>query len=323
MMQAATEGALSAGKPVAGIRIQREAGTTVLVASYLPHGSQTFCRFLSSRKVALVDAGVRMKESDRTAFIFLPGGLGTMDELFEVRARVGEGGGVEAGGCGVERGQGSTHVRQGLERRFLHTSTPLCRHGPICAPPSPPRCPVADPDAGAAAQAWLQIPCARHPGQLRRLLRWTARLPQGLRRKWNRGRAGCGVPPLLLPPCQRIAAVGRGMHSQGVRIEPLPPPHCRAQGPDCGAGQLGRDRCAAPGGRHTAACGGTAALPCMQEQVGTAASGSPSQHNLSAPCSPSPIILCVQYYLHESPLSPSKVYRASAFLQVGGTATGL
>lgn len=57
MMQAATEGALAAGRPVAGIRIQREAGTTVLVASYLPSGSQTFCRYLSSRKVALVDAG--------------------------------------------------------------------------------------------------------------------------------------------------------------------------------------------------------------------------------------------------------------------------
>ncbi|KAL4458429.1 hypothetical protein ABPG75_013294 [Micractinium tetrahymenae] len=84
MMEAATLGALEAGKPVAGIRIQREAGTKVLTASYLPPGSQVFCRFLSSRKVALVDSGVRMKESDRTAFIFLPGGLGTMDELFEI-----------------------------------------------------------------------------------------------------------------------------------------------------------------------------------------------------------------------------------------------
>lgn len=84
MMEAATLGALEAGKPVAGIRIQREAGTTVRTASYLPADSQVFCRFLSSRKVALVDSGVRMKEGDRTAFIFLPGGLGTMDELFEI-----------------------------------------------------------------------------------------------------------------------------------------------------------------------------------------------------------------------------------------------
>jgi hypothetical protein len=113
MMEAATLGALEAGKPVAGIRIQarcavlgcarsctalcgaasdqlllaakrgscaadaadwtaaalhlccavpavqREAGTTVRTASYLPAQSQVFCRFLSSRKVALVDAGER------------------------------------------------------------------------------------------------------------------------------------------------------------------------------------------------------------------------------------------------------------------------
>lgn len=32
-------------------------------------------------QVALVDSGVRMREEDRTAYIFLPGGLGTMDEL--------------------------------------------------------------------------------------------------------------------------------------------------------------------------------------------------------------------------------------------------
>ena len=51
MMQAATEGAAAAGKPVAGIRIQREAGTSVLTASYLPPDSQVVCRYLSSRKV--------------------------------------------------------------------------------------------------------------------------------------------------------------------------------------------------------------------------------------------------------------------------------
>lgn len=84
MMEAATKGAMDAGCPVAGIRIGREAGTTVRTASYLPSESAVVCRFLSSRKVALVDSGVRMKETDRTAFIFLPGGLGTMDELFEI-----------------------------------------------------------------------------------------------------------------------------------------------------------------------------------------------------------------------------------------------
>lgn len=85
MMEAATLGAAEAGYPIAGIRIQREAGTTVLSGkSYLPPEATVFCRFLSPRKVALVDAGVRQQELDRTAYIFLPGGLGTMDEFFEL-----------------------------------------------------------------------------------------------------------------------------------------------------------------------------------------------------------------------------------------------
>lgn len=84
MMHAATKGALDSGFSVAGIRIGREAGTAVLSASYLPPESYVTCRFLSSRKVALVDSGVRMRETDRTAYIFLPGGLGTCDEFFEI-----------------------------------------------------------------------------------------------------------------------------------------------------------------------------------------------------------------------------------------------
>jgi len=84
MMEAASQGAIEAGKIVGGIRISREAGTTVLTASYLPGDNQAICKYMSPRKVALVDAGVRMSEDERTAYIFLPGGLGTMDELFEL-----------------------------------------------------------------------------------------------------------------------------------------------------------------------------------------------------------------------------------------------
>ena len=46
-------GALESGMPVAGIRISREAGTTVRTASYLPDANAVFCRFLSSRKVCI------------------------------------------------------------------------------------------------------------------------------------------------------------------------------------------------------------------------------------------------------------------------------
>eukprot|EP00803_Ostreobium_quekettii_P005356 evm.model.scf_604.4 EVM.evm.TU.scf_604.4 scf_604:38992-47721(+) len=84
MMRAASVGAKSIGGDVAGIRISREAGTTVRTASYLPEERQVVCRYLSPRKVALVDAGVRESDGDRTAYMFLPGGLGTMDELFEI-----------------------------------------------------------------------------------------------------------------------------------------------------------------------------------------------------------------------------------------------
>ena len=42
-------------------------------------GTDKRVQYLSPRKVALVDSAVREKADDRTAYIFLPGGLGTMD----------------------------------------------------------------------------------------------------------------------------------------------------------------------------------------------------------------------------------------------------
>ncbi|CAN1290639.1 hypothetical protein LINPERPRIM_LOCUS20782 [Linum perenne] len=69
LMDAATKGALQAGKAVGGFKIDK-------------------CRFFSARKHGLVDAAVRIKASDRTAVVALPGGIGTLDEMFEILALI-------------------------------------------------------------------------------------------------------------------------------------------------------------------------------------------------------------------------------------------
>uniref|UniRef100_A0A0E0KFY2 Uncharacterized protein n=1 Tax=Oryza punctata TaxID=4537 RepID=A0A0E0KFY2_ORYPU len=89
-MDAANQGALEAGKPVGGFKIGKEAGewTSSNFHPYLPSECYLTCRFFSARKHGLVDAAVRNCPTDRTAVIALPGGIGTLDELFEMMALI-------------------------------------------------------------------------------------------------------------------------------------------------------------------------------------------------------------------------------------------
>ncbi|CAL1384692.1 unnamed protein product [Linum trigynum] len=90
LMDAATKGALQAGKPVGGFKIGKEAGewTASNFHSYLPAETYLTCRFFSARKHGLVDAAVRNEATDRTAVVALPGGIGTLDEMFEILALI-------------------------------------------------------------------------------------------------------------------------------------------------------------------------------------------------------------------------------------------
>jgi hypothetical protein len=54
MMMAASQGALAVGGAVAAVKIGVEAGQNVRTASYLPPGTDFTCRFMASRKIALV-----------------------------------------------------------------------------------------------------------------------------------------------------------------------------------------------------------------------------------------------------------------------------
>ncbi|GER32423.1 cytokinin riboside 5'-monophosphatephosphoribohydrolase LOG [Striga asiatica] len=90
LMDAVTKGALQSGKPVGGFKIAKEAGewTATNFHPYLPSDSYLTCRFFSARKHGLVDAAVRVSQSEKTAVIALPGGIGTLDEAFEILALV-------------------------------------------------------------------------------------------------------------------------------------------------------------------------------------------------------------------------------------------
>lgn len=86
MMDAVIKGALKAEKPVGGFKISKEAGewTSLNIHPYLENHVYYTCRFFSARKHGLVDAAVRDCLSERTAFVALPGGIGTVDEIFEI-----------------------------------------------------------------------------------------------------------------------------------------------------------------------------------------------------------------------------------------------
>lgn len=89
MMEAVTRGGMEAGKPVAGFMILLEAGGQRQASRthpYLPPEVYHTASFFSARKHGLVDAGIRANKTDRTAFFALPGGVGTLDEIFEVLA---------------------------------------------------------------------------------------------------------------------------------------------------------------------------------------------------------------------------------------------
>lgn len=90
LMDAANQGALEADKPVGGFKIGKEAGewTSSNFHPYLPSESYHTCRFFSARKHGLVDAVVRNNATDKTAIVALPGGIGTLDEVFEIMALI-------------------------------------------------------------------------------------------------------------------------------------------------------------------------------------------------------------------------------------------
>lgn len=86
-MEGPLMGAKEVGGKVAGIKIQlngKESAFEQNISPVLREEDVVKCRYFGPRKIGLVDAGVAEHSDSRRAFIFLPGGFGTLDELFEM-----------------------------------------------------------------------------------------------------------------------------------------------------------------------------------------------------------------------------------------------
>ena len=88
IMEASSVGGIEAGGNVAAVKIgglnTANAAFEQEVSPVLENSRVAICHYFLARKVGLVDAGVRHNQENRTAFIFFPGGFGTMDEGFEL-----------------------------------------------------------------------------------------------------------------------------------------------------------------------------------------------------------------------------------------------
>jgi len=86
-MEAPLKGAKEAGGKIGGIKIllsKETNGTEEKPSPILSPEHIASCNYFGPRKIGLVDAGVRMNKEDKTAYIFSPGGYGTLDEYSEM-----------------------------------------------------------------------------------------------------------------------------------------------------------------------------------------------------------------------------------------------